>query len=293
MPQTSDPSVVPGEPDRVQRLFPIAWQGFQIAMWTLMAVLVSPNLLGMLGWRTGERWLVHHALVRWGLAIVLAPGFLMSLFTLRSVGRTGEGGDEPEAQSAIDPTLGLRMSPVTRWPVDGTVIEAATWSLRRSRKCVASATLEVPSHLAFSARSARLEPSWFRGAAQGMMRAGIEQKRRRASGAQAEAWDAMEFLTQAPVDVSGVPGGDAVVLRTNQPETARALFTVADVCRVIHELEEMGRTWEWSLIPNGNGAQATLRFECQGTVENAEIASRVQALMTAGIRGMARASQAA
>jgi len=266
-------------------LFQIVWTLFRLTVWSLMLVLFSPRTLEFVGWDGVARWLLHHAWARWVGLPLLLPFFLLSAFTFHER-RSGDG--EPDcSQPGLDPELGLREGSVSRWPVDDNVIEAATWSRGGSHQCVATATVAVPPGFAFSARSSRMEPVWFRGAAQGAVRMGIERARKIDSGAHAEVWDTMAFLSDDPVDMTGIIGGESVVLRTSQPVLARTVFSDPEVGRVIGELEQADRQWEWSLLPDGHAGQAVLRFACRGRAENPEVAAWAQALMSTSIRRLA------
>jgi len=277
------------KPDLVVLLFPAIWMLFRLSIWVTVAILWEPRLLSKVGWDAGAHWFHDHGWVRWVAVPVVGPLLLLSVFSFRGIGRaTDDESALDDTQSAIDPTLGLRESAVIRWRHDGQVIEAATWSNRGERRCVATATVAVTSGFAFSARTSRLEPSWMSGAAQGAIRKGIDQGRESASGAEAQTWEALAFLGQDPVPLSGSLGRD-VVLRTNQPGLARDMFSDPEVDRVIAELEHDRRRWDWSLLPSGRPGEARLRFECRGKLEDPELAAWVETLMSAGVQRLARA----
>lgn len=258
---------------------------FRLTIWALVLVVIDPRCLSLVGWHAGAHSL-QHSLVRWLLMPILLPFFILSAFSVR-VGRATDDGADGESQPAIDPDLGLREGPLTRWPAGDATIEAATWLRSGSRSILATARVKVASGFAFSARSARMEPGWMRGFAQGVIRKVVEQKSQSATGAEAETWASMTFLGEAPLDLGGIPNAQDIVLRANQPALAQELFSDAEVARAIGALEQLQRRWEWSLLPTGDAGDALLRFQCPGRVENAEVAAPVQALMNAAIRRLA------
>jgi hypothetical protein len=151
-------------------LFQIVWLVFRLTVWGVTLALLSPRALEWIGMDGAARWLLHHGWARWVGLPLLLPFLLISAFSLR-VGKPGEGvSDGDDSQPGIDPELGLRDGPVLRWPVDDQVVEAASWSKGGARQCVCTVSLAVPAGFGFSARSARMEPAWFRGAAQAPMR---------------------------------------------------------------------------------------------------------------------------
>jgi hypothetical protein len=268
-------------------LFHLLWTAFRLTVWWLMLVLIWPRVLHFVGGETTARWLLHHGWARWVGLPLLLPFFIFSAFSLRVGSKATADAGTGEAQPALDLELGLREGAVQRWPVDDHVIEAATWSRDGSRQCVCTAKVAVSSGHCFSARSARMEPAWFRGAAQAAMKMGIEHARKTGTDAQAETWDAMSFLTDAPLDLSDLPHGEDIVLRTSQPMLARALFSDSEIGCVIHELEQADRRWECSLLPDGQPGETVLRFACRGSLENAEVAGWAQRLMSAAVRRLA------
>lgn len=267
--------------------FHAVWLGFRVIVWGVTLTLISPRTLAWIGADDRARWLLHHGWVRWvGLPLML-PFLILSAFHL-SVGKPVQGAsDDDSSRPGIDPELGLREGPVVRWPVDDRMVEAASWSKGGSRQCVCTATIPSSTAFGFSARSARMEPAWFRGTAQAVMRMGIEQARKTGTDGNAATWDAMSYLSEAPIHLGDIPHGDEIVLRTSQPMLARSLFADPEVGRVIHELEQNDRRWELSLIRGETAGEAVLRFACRGRLDNAEVANRAQALMTAAVRKLA------
>jgi hypothetical protein len=260
----------------------------RLAIWAAVAAMLWPRLLASVGWPAGAEWLRHHLWFRWLSAPVLAPLMLLSVFEIRSVGPAGEADAESNPGSSdsaggMDLTWGLRERAPVRWPVGGHVVEAATWSQHGERRCVATVTLDLASGLAFSARSASLEPAWMRGMAQQAMRAGLRQVARSAGSGATETGAALEFLSQDPIDLRGTSLDGSVVLRANAPEAARALFGDPEVARALDALEQAGRRWQWSLLPTGSPGQSRLCFECPGRVETPELAEAVRALMSAAL----------
>ena len=266
---------------------------FRLTVWALALVAFDPRVLGFVGWDAGGRWLLAHGWLRWIALPVLAPLVLFSAFSVREVRQVGD--DEPEdLERSLDPTLGIRESAVRRWPLEGHVVEAATWANGDERRCVARVTLSLAAPFAFSAQSAGSVPAWMQGAAQSILRAQVDQARARATGAEAQAWDAAAFLAEEPVDLRGCLAESHVVVRSNRPELARALFSEPEVARVAGELEEKKRRWQWSLLPTARTGEAELRFECRGRVENDEIAEGARTLMAVTLRhvGPTRAGSA-
>jgi len=252
--------------------FTVVWRLFQLATWALVLVVVSPNVLRRVGMDEAARWILAHGWVRWVAAPLLAPFLVLSAF--QPVASRGGG-------KAIDPILGLRQGEPHQWQAGAHTVEAATWAARRERRAVAQAKIPGPYGWGFQARAASLEPAWMRGMAQDAVRAGLRGNRHPAPDDAAAARDAVAFLAEDPLDLGGTPLRGTIVLRSSDPVRARAIFSSADVVRAIETLERGRARWELSLLPTGQAPESLLRFECQGSLDRADRAAQVKALMVA------------
>lgn len=259
--------------DPVAWAFPVVWTVFRLVTWALVLVVLSPEVLRYVGWNEAARWILAHGWVRWVAAPLLAPFAVLSAFHPIASRKAGS--------TAVDPILGLRQGEPVRWEAGARVVEAGTWMARRERRVVAQTTIRGMSTFGFQARAARLEPPWMRGMAQDAVRAGLRGNQRAETDAAAAAREAMAFLGHAPLDLAGTPLRGTIVLRSSDPGRARGIFSSADVVRAIEALERGQTRWDLSLLPTGKPEESLLRFECRGSLDRADRAAQVKALMVA------------
>lgn len=274
--------------ERVPLGFTLAWLGFQIMVWALALILIKPATLRIIGWDSAAAWLRDHVWVRWLSAPVLLPLVLLSAFQPRAVRRVDpdeadapEGGGSP-AGFGIDPGLGMTDGPIVRWRLRERRVEAATWSLRGKRRCVARADVALCEDFAFAAHSSRHEPGWLQGANQMAVGMALRQAARdRPDGAAAA--EAVSFLSRAPLDLSAHPLAGSVVLRSNRPDLARRLLSSGEIVRILTELDGAGRRWELSLLPAETPGRSRLSFECRGRLQDPLVAAGVRGVMDAAL----------
>lgn len=80
---------------------------------------------------------------------------------------------------------------------------------------------------------------------------------------------ALSFLGHPEVP-TGQPDLDVMVsLRTNRPDQARLLLAAPGLCGALHRLATGARGWQWSLVPDGQGA-GLMEFRFAGVESDGE-----------------------
>jgi len=248
------------------------------------------------GGRDAGRWLDQHLWVRLLCLPILAPLLLISVFQpLKGSGRrltaaelADVEGDTLTNSPGIDLTYGIPEEAPLRVPLGPWVMEIGTWVRKSKRRTVARVSVDSSSSFSFAARAARREPEFLRGAQQAAMGFAMRHLAEKNEAARAAGVaERMAYLGEPPVAIGDAALDRAMVLRANQPETARALVTAGPVARAIAALEEQGRSWEWTLYPTGEPGRSEMMFECSGSMREADGLSLVRDLMSGALDHLA------
>jgi hypothetical protein len=241
---------------------------FRIAVWVLIAVWVNPKLLDWIHAAGVGRWLLDHGWVRLlGALPLVLLGFISILEQIDHPQKLAAGRALAEATGStlvklrFDPTFGIPDGPGLRVPLGVRSMVVGTWKREGDARTVATAHVETRSAFSFLARGPEREPAL------------VHAVRSHLSG--------------LPI-TTGVDAVDhEVVLRANQADAARALFTTPAVTSALSTLNGNTRRWEMSLCLAEPAGTAELRLECPGTLRDADRVRAVQALMKAVLEGMA------
>ena len=287
-----------GEPTAVGSSFLFGWTIFRLTVWATVAVWVNPRLLGLIGGEGIARWLMDH---RWVHTLSGLPIGLLALISVLEVlndprkhaarqALAGSVGGTLVKLRGIDPTFGIPDGPGLRVPLGRWSMVVGTWKSKSDTRTVATVRLETRSSFSFLARGTDREPEMMRGlqqlAAGRSLRDSAEQPD---DSRVAMATATFAYLSEAPV-ATGVSSLDrAIVLRTNQPDTARALFTASALASAIAALNERTPRWDWSLYPAETAGTAEMRLECPGSLKDADTLKAMQALMATALDEMTRA----
>jgi len=184
----------------------------------------------------------------------------------------------------IDPTYGLPDGPGLCVPLGRASMTVGTWKSRGKTCTVASVQVETRSAFSFVARGADREPAMMRGFQQLAMGHAIRQMANRTDDPRsAVAAAALAYMSEPPITTGNDALDRAVVLRSNQPDTARVLLTASAVASAIAELHARTRRWDWTFYPASTAGVAEMRLECPGTLSDAESMKLMQAPMQAAL----------
>lgn len=272
-PLASGPPSASG-PDAFESAFPFIWLTFQLLIWAWAAVWWDPRLLEFVGGRDAAHWLEQRLWFRLLFLPILAPLLLLSVFQPRK----GSGRRLSPAESEEDPAhlidspeidlaYGFPEDDAQRVPLGSWVMTIGTWTREHKRRTVARVEVDTTSSFSFVARSSRREPAVLRSVQQGAM--GLAMRRLAETNQDARAAgvaQTMAYLGEAPLTIGDAALDRAVILRTNHPDTARALFRADPVARTLAGLEEQGWGWEWTFYPTKEPGRAELTLECPGTM---------------------------
>jgi hypothetical protein len=278
--------------------FPVAWWVFKLLAWSSFLVVLSPRVLEYVGGRDLARWLLAHTWVRVLAVPVLGPLWLFSAFELRNSGRERAArsrladavGGTVAGTPRLDQELGLPDGPALRVPLGEWSMHVAAWVREGRRRTVARVTTATRTSFSFSARAAGSEPALLRGLQQAAT-ASAMAKLTEESGdpARSASLATLAYLGDAPIETGHATLDRTVVLRANQPDTARDLLTAEPVQAALAAFDEPRRRWEWTLYPGTQPGLAELRFECSGGPLDEERVLRIRALLGPALEHLATA----
>jgi hypothetical protein len=284
--------------DAFDTWFPVAWWAFKLLAWSSMFVVLAPMTLEYVGGHDLARWLVQHAWVRILCVPALLPFWLFSAFELRSPGRKSAArskladavGGTVVGTPKLDPGLGLPEGPALRVPLGEWSMHISAWVRGSKRRTVARATVEARSSFSFSAGDAGNEPALLRGLQQGAMSLAMSQlAEKEADPARSASLATLSYLSEAPIATGHATLDRTVVLRANQPDTARSLLTSAAVQAALAAFDEPARRWSWTLFPESQPGFAEMRFECSGGSLDEARVSQIRALLAPALEHLAAA----
>jgi hypothetical protein len=276
----------------------IGWTLFRLLTWATVAAWMYPPLLGYIGGEGVASWLLHHTSVR--MLGMLPLGFLALITMFRAVDNPQVRAAREELASSVGASLvevrgidsvygmpsgpGLRMT-LGRWSMD-----VSSWTRRDGPHTLASVTVKTPSSFSFVARGAGREPAMLRGLQNVAMTIVVRNLENQPSDPRAAALAAtMGYIAGPPIATGNDAIDRAMVLRANQPDAARALFTASDMAAPLAALNAKTRNWEWTLYPAAATGTAELKLACPGALSDAESLRVVRDLMGAALEEMARA----
>ena len=284
--------------DTFSTWFPVAWWAFKLLAWSSMFAVLAPRTLEYVGGHDFARWLVRHTWVRIVCVPVLLPFWLFSAFELRSPGRERAArskladavGGTVAGTPKLDPGLGLPEGPALRVPLGVWSMHIATWVRGSKRRTVARATVEARTSFSFAAGDAGNEPALLRGLQQGATAFAMSQlAEKEADSARSASLATLSYLSEAPITTGQATLDRTVVLRANQPDTARGLLTSAPVQAALAAFDEPGRRWNWTLYPVSQAGFAEMRFECSGGPLDEARVSQIRALLAPALEHLATA----
>ncbi len=277
------------------RDFVLGWTLFRLTVWAAVALWMNPRLLDFVGGESIARWILDHGWVRGVAAPPLALLALISVLEPLNDPRKRAARQELATRigatlvdlNDLDLTYGLPDGPGLRVPLGRWSMVVATRKSRGDVHTVASAHLRTRSQLSFVARGAGREPKMMRDLQQ--LTAGYSLRSAERAGEQrAQALDMLAYLSKPPIETGNQMLDQTVVLRANEPDLARALFTSSFTASAVAALNAKTQRWDWTFHPAGAPGRAEMRIVCPGTLNDLDTLQAVQALMKAGLEGMAR-----
>ena len=188
--------------------------------------------------------------------------------------------------TGLDPTHGIPRGPGLRVPLGGRSMDVTTWSQRSKTRTVARVRVETGSPFSFVARGSGREPKMLSGLQQGAVAFALrgmarsQDDPRRAAAAQAIA-----YLAEPPMRTGHDELDRIMVLRSNQPDVARALFTSGPLVSMLEALHEKTRFWDWTYYPDSAGF-AEMQIEIPGGIDEESVRA-IQAVMGQALEHLA------
>ena len=278
--------------------FAMGWDVFRILVWVMIAVWAYPHFLDYVGGRELARWVLHHNWIRWVAAPPLGLLGLISVFDLQNDPRKRAGREKLALATGaavvelhdIDPTYGMPMGPGLRVPLGRWSMVIGTWKRESKAHTVAKVVAETQSSLSFVARGTDREPAMMRGLQQLAMGQAMRQMAERSDDPRAAAAAAtLAYMAEPPITIGNDALDRMVVLRTNQPDAARALLGSSAVATAIAALDQMTRNWDWTFYTTPTAGLGEMRLECPGAMSDAESLKLVQTLLQAALEHLAGA----
>ena len=276
--------------------FTIGWVMFRLIVWGTIAVWIHPRLLDLVGGHGIASWLEHHGWIR----ILAAPplGLLGILSAFEAIDNprqraAGEalarsvGGTLVEPRG-VDPTHGISDGPGLRVPLGRWSMEIARWKRKTRRHTIASVQVQTTSEFSFDARGTGREPAMLRGLQQSSVAFAMHQlAHRNGDPRTAAAATTLAYLAGPPIPIHNEDLDRTVVLRSNQPDAAGALFRASAVTPAIAALNARTTRWDWTFYPTGRAGAAEMQISCPGALEDAESLRLVQAPLRAALEHLA------
>ncbi len=276
--------------------FKTGWTLFRLVVWMTIAVWIHPRMLDLIGGHGIAVWLERHGWIR-GLAVppLALLGIVSAFEVIDSPARRAKLGALAGSVGAtfvdppgLDPTYGIRQGPGLRVPLGRWSMDVATWKKKSRITTVARIRVEDASEFSFAARDARGEPAVLRGLQQSTMRFAMRDvARRQADSRAAIVVHALAYLAEAPIEIGHQRLDRTLVLRSNQPDLARALFTTGAVVSAVQALNAGTPLWSWTYYPAEPAGAAEMLFEWRGGLEDAESLRVVHALLRAALEYLA------
>ena len=271
--------------------FQLGWNLFRMIVWCTIVIWAQPQLLDWIGGHQAVVWLGHHRWVWWlgvpPLALLALISVLEPLDTPQQrakaealAGKLGAAVVQPEG---LDLTRGIRQGPGMRMPVGRWTLDVDTSKQKGRTETVARVRIERASTFSFVARSSSREPAVLRGLQQGAMAFAMRDLAQRTDDPRAAAAaQALAYLSEAPLRTGDAALDDAVVLRSNQPDTARALLTSPAVTSALMALNGATRHWDWTHYPAEPPGAAEMAIAFRGKADEESLRA-VRSLLQAAL----------
>jgi hypothetical protein len=295
-PPAPKPSLLRRQYKPVGKLFIFCYDMFRLFVWATIAVWVNPKLLDWIGGHGVGVWLEHHMWVR---VLGAPPLFVLAFLSALEIkdtakqrsklaGVAGGLGGTVGRSPAIDPTYGMSDGPALRIPVGSWSMSVRVWKEKSRRRTVAQVQLDALSEFSFAARGAAREPLALRGLQQRVAGAAMRGLAERGGDPRAAVVaHTLTYLGEAPIRIGDPALDAAVVLRSNQPDAARALFGSGPVTRAVGALAARTSGWDWTLYPVQRAGSAEMKLECPGALDDGESLREIQQLLRAALEHLA------
>ena len=288
-------------PRPVSSGFMWGWDLFRISVWVVIVVWVDPSLLKWVGAEDVGRWLIHHGWVRWLGAPPLVLLAIISSFEVvndakrhaeRQTLATTVGGTVVSLR--LDPTLGIPDGPGLRLPVSRWSMTVGTWKRDGKVRTMALVHLDTRSTFSFVAKGPESESQLFQGLQHFTMKLAVSKI---ASEANVERTVVpavtLAYLAEPPMKTGSDAVDGIVVLRANEPGTARTLFVAPAMVSAISILNAATRRWDWSLYPSKTAGHSEMRLELPGGLEDEDLLRAMRTAIETALEEMSGAGQIA
>lgn len=270
----------------------IGWNLFRLVLWSVILVWIRPRLLDSIGFQDVAIWLERHTWFRWlGVPPLGLLAMLSAMEPINTSRRRAKmedlamttGGTVTDPPK-MDPLHGLPDGPGLSVPIGRWSMTLSRWKRGSRPTTVAKVVVSGASGFSFAAQSAANEPVLLRGLAQASFKFAIGDMKKRAVDAQAmAAVESIDYLASPPITIGHDSLDRLMVLRSNRPDLARALFLSSGVARAIEALDSQSKRWNWTLQPSGTGGAAEMRLECPGALADAEALGPAKELLQAAL----------
>ena len=288
-------------PRPVSSGFMLGWDLFRISVWVVIVVWLDPRVLKWVGGESVGLWLIHHAWVRWLGALPLGLLAIASAFEIlndpkrfeaRQALATTVGGTVVSLH--LDPTLGIPDGPGLRVPVGRWSMTVGTWKKDGKVRTMARVPVETRSSFSFVAKGPDGESRWLQGLQQVTVKLAVSKI---ASEADIEHTvlpaETFAYLAEPPMKTGSDAVDGIVVLRANEPDTARTLFVAPAMVSAISILNAATRRWDWTLYPTKTAGQAEMRLELPGGLKDEDLLRAMRTAIETALEEMARVGQTA
>lgn len=291
----------PTGPRPVSSGFILGWTIFRITVWIAIVVWLDPRLLKWVGGEGVGHWLMSHVWVRVLGALPLGLLAIVSAFEIindpkrfaaRETLATTVGGTVVSLR--LDPTLGVPDGPGLRVPVGHWSMTVGAWKREGRVRTMARVLVETRSSFSFVARGPRGEPELPQRLQRFAVKIAVSRIESRAHAARGVSpGEALAYLAEPPLKTGSDAVDRVVVLRANQPDAARILFTAPAMVSAISILNAATRRWDWSFYPSESSGQAEMRLELPGGLKDEDLLRAMRTAMEAALEGMTGAGQIA
>lgn len=281
--------------------FILGWTIFRITVWIAIVVWLDPRLLKWVGGEGIGHWLVGHVWVRVLGALPLGLLALISAFEIindpkkfaaRETLATTAGGTVVRLR--LDPTLGIPDGPGLRVPVGRWSMTVGTWKREGKVRTMARVLVETRSSFSFLARGPEREPELLQGVQRFAVKVAMSRITGQANVARGVSpAETFAYIADPPMKTGSDAVDRVVVLRANQPDAARVLFTTPAMVSAISILNAATRRWDWSFYPSEPSGQAEMRLELPGGLKDEDLLRAMRTTIEAALEEMSGAGQIA
>ena len=288
-------------PRPVSSTFVLGWTIFRITVWVAIVVWLDPRLLKWVGGEAVGHWLIGHVWARVLGALPLGLLAIVSAFEIindpkrfaaRETLATTVGGSVVDLR--LDPALGIPDGPGLRVPVGRWSMTVGAWKRDGRVRTMARVLVETRSSFSFLARGPEREPELLQGLQRGAVKVAVSRIDSQASAARGvPSAETFAYIAEPPLKTGSDAVDRAVILRANQPDAARTLFTTPAMVSAISTLNAATRRWDWSFYPLESSGQAEMRLELPGGLKDEDLLRAMRTSIGAALEGMSEARQIA